>query len=181
MRIIPFELFEYTPDLSLCALRKEFGMYDYCLNKEKKNKAMQPFLNMKRNYFNLSFIKWTEEMIKRKHYLNSFYLFYSKNNNYNLIKTNIFLILECCVQWEIKKFQPYQKKISWFCITKNFVRKNIEFVDIDFNLNIYNILLKWYRKNFFQINHNNDYKPKNLNMSEVIENFRFILFKQKIK
>ncbi|PWF94186.1 hypothetical protein SMH99_26050 [Spiroplasma poulsonii] len=35
MRIIPYELYKYTPNLSLMALRKEFGMYDYCLNMNK--------------------------------------------------------------------------------------------------------------------------------------------------
>lgn len=34
MRIIPYELFSYTPDMILTALRKELLMYDHCLNKK---------------------------------------------------------------------------------------------------------------------------------------------------
>lgn len=66
MRIIPYELYKYTPNLSLMALRKEFGMYDYCLNMNKTNIAMQPFLNLGRNYFDLSFQKWFIEMKKKE-------------------------------------------------------------------------------------------------------------------
>ncbi|CCP89000.1 conserved hypothetical protein, partial sequence, partial [Candidatus Phytoplasma solani] len=92
MRILPYELYQYAPDLSLCALRKEFGMYDYCLNKNIKNQGMQPFLDMGRNYFNLSFNKWILEMNKRGHYVNTFHSFYSHNIAYKEIETNFFLI-----------------------------------------------------------------------------------------
>lgn len=122
MRILPYELYKYAPDLSLCALRKEFGMYDYCLNNGIRNKGMQPFLDLDRNYFNLLINKWVDEMKKRKHYVNTFHYFYAKNNKYLKIKTNVFLILECCIQWNIKNFVPYKSNLSWFEIAIKFFK-----------------------------------------------------------
>ncbi|RAM58000.1 hypothetical protein DH96_00370 [Candidatus Phytoplasma oryzae] len=172
MRIIPYELYKYTPNLSLCALRKEFGMYDYCLNNRINNRAMQPFLNLGRNYFNLSFIKWVEEMKKRNHYINNFHLFYSANNTYNEINTDFFLILECCIQWEIKCFVPYKSSFSWYKIAKeNLISSHFSFLINNFNLKIYKILLIWYKSEFMKINKNGFFKPKKLNMLQVIEYF----------
>ncbi|MDO7983392.1 MAG: hypothetical protein Q8764_00475 [Pigeon pea little leaf phytoplasma] len=119
MRIIPYELYPYASDISLCALRKEFGMYDYCLNKNIKNKAMQPFLDLGRNYFNLSIRKWVLEMNQRHHYVNSFHDFYSRNHDYTIVNTDLLFILECCLQWELKGFLPQNRNISWYIIFKS--------------------------------------------------------------
>ncbi|WBL31437.1 hypothetical protein [Candidatus Phytoplasma sacchari] len=173
MRIIPYELFKYTPDLSLQALRKEFGMYDYYLNKKKKNKAMQFFLDMDRNYFNLSFSKWIKEMQKRKHYINSFHLFYFKNNKYKLIKTNFFLIIECCIQWKIKNFSPYKLNLDWFDILNKIVKREKDLYP-KFNLNTFNNSTEWYKKKFIKLNKNNNFKPKNLDIQKVFEYFKYI-------
>ncbi|WIA07763.1 MAG: hypothetical protein BGWL_c2770 [Candidatus Phytoplasma cynodontis] len=177
MRIIPYELFEYTPELSIKALRKEFGMYDYCLNKNKKNKAMQFFLDMGRNYFNLSFVQWIKEMQKRKYYINSFHLSYLQKieNKYEIVNTNLFLILECCIQWEIKNFLPYKKNVSWFEIIKKFLNKDI-YYNFNFNLDIFDSLKKMYIEHFMKLNQKKNFKPKNLDMTKVFNLFSSMLY-----
>ncbi|MBS2126557.1 hypothetical protein J8J04_02560 ['Fragaria x ananassa' phyllody phytoplasma] len=168
MRILPYELYKYAPDVSLCALRKEFGMYDYCLNKNLRNKGMQPFLDLDRNYFNLSINKWVNEMTKRKHYVNTFHFFYAKNNKYLKIKTNFFLILECCIQWNIKNFIPYKSNLSWFEITMKIFKRIKNPILKKFNLESYNKLLDWYQHNFMKLNKTNKLKTNQLNMIKVI-------------
>ncbi|MBT1576968.1 hypothetical protein KEC49_02220 ['Elaeagnus angustifolia' witches'-broom phytoplasma] len=187
MRIIPYELYPYTSDLALCALRKEFGMYDYCLNTCKNNKAMQPLLDMKRNYFYLSFDLWVLEMQQRKHYINSFHLFYANKHKYCLINTDFILILECCIQWEIKGFMPYNTSLSWFLVAlkcleqqqeaksqttphPNFVPTPSTNYYLDFC--IYQKLLLWYKQTFMQANEKGNLKPKQLNMEEVKSYFQ---------
>ncbi|WCA22492.1 hypothetical protein [Candidatus Phytoplasma oryzae] len=171
MRIIPYELLKYTPELSLKALRKEFGMYDYCLNKNKKNKAMQFFLNMGRNYFNLSFAKWVEEMQKRQYYVNSFHIIYSKNIKYKSIKTNFILLLECCIQWEIKNFLPYKIDMNWFDVMNKLKNKKLYY---NFNLSIFNNVKEWYKQKFMKLNKKNNLKPQKLDMKKVYEYFHSI-------
>ncbi|QKX95593.1 hypothetical protein [Candidatus Phytoplasma asteris] len=188
MRIIPYELYPYASDLALCALRKEFGMYDHCLNTCKNNKAMQPFLDMKRNYFYLSFDLWVLEMQQRKHYINSFHLFYANKHKYSLINTDFILILECCIQWEIKGFMPYNTSLSWFLVAlkcleqqqqepksqtnphPNFVPTPSTNYYLDFC--IYQKLLLWYKQTFMQANEKGNLKPKQLNMEEVKSYFQ---------
>ncbi|MEZ0180347.1 hypothetical protein ['Camptotheca acuminata' phytoplasma] len=172
MRILPHELYPYSPNLSLCALRKEFGIYDFCLNKQKYNQAMNPFLQKGRNYFNFSIFLWAQEMQKRKNYVNSFHLFYALNNPYQPIETDLFLILECCIQWDIKKFIPYLKinNLSWFnifCKISKSRNHNINFCNQD----TYNELLQWYKINFMKENSKGLLKPYRLNMEEVIKYF----------
>ncbi|TVY12115.1 hypothetical protein [Candidatus Phytoplasma pini] len=174
MRIIPYELYKYAPDFSLCALRKEFGIYNYCLNKQKTNKAMQPFLNMGFDYFHLSFDEWIKEMKKRKHYINSFHLFYADRHTYPKIKTDFFLILECCIQWELKNFISYQNYLSWFEITNKIFKDRNNYSLYQFNSGIYKKLMFWYQKKFMTKNKNNNLKPKKLNMEIVFENFHNI-------
>ncbi|CCP88431.1 hypothetical protein [Candidatus Phytoplasma solani] len=169
MRILPYELYQYAPDLSLCALRKEFGMYDYCLNKNIKNQGMQPFLDMGRNYFNLSFNKWILEMNKRGHYVNTFHSFYSHNIAYKEIETNFFLILECCIQWEIKQFLPYENNLSWYQIA--FQKINSNKIKNNFNFTIYQKLMIWYKNHFIQLNKKGLMKPNKLNMASIISFF----------
>ncbi|MDO8053958.1 hypothetical protein OC707_00610 ['Opuntia sp.' phytoplasma] len=177
MRIIPYELYPYAPDISLCALRKEFGMYDYCLNKNIKNKAMQPFLDLGRNYFNLSINKWVLEMHQRIHYVNSFHDFYSKNHNYKIVNTNFLVILECCLQWELKRFMPHNKNISWYIIIKSFLSIDNQNNLYDLlSLDMYQYLKKWYCDNFMFSNKQGNLKPKNLDMKKVILFFKQNLF-----
>ncbi|QTX02710.1 hypothetical protein LFWB_1400 [Candidatus Phytoplasma luffae] len=171
MRILPYELYKYSPDQSLCALRKEFGIYDYCLNQNKSNKAMNYFLEKGRNYFNLSFFLWFEEMKKRKHYMNSFHIFYALNNRYDKKETDLFLILECCIQWDIKKFLPYQNNLTWcdiFLLIYESRNKNKKI----FHQNIYNELLSWYKINFIRNNQKGLLKPHQLNMEKVKKHFQ---------
>lgn len=169
MRIIPYELYTYAPDISLRALRKEFGMYDYCLNKKIKNKGMQPFLELGRNYFNLSFHKWILEMSQRKHYVNSFHNFYAKNNKYEVFPTNFCLILECCIQWEIKQFLPYNISLSWFQISKYLLSmKHNNYLNYYLSEDIYKYLIKWYCSSFIHKNNKGLLKPKNLHMNKII-------------
>lgn len=181
MRIIPYELYPYASDLSLCALRKEFGMYDYCLNTCKNNQAMQLFLDMKRNYFYLSFDLWVLEMQKRKHYINSFHFFYANKHKYKFINTDFILILECCIQWEIKGFKPYNVSLSWFlvafkCLEQQQEDKNNYSITpktnyyLDFY--IYQKLLFWYKQTFMRANEKGNLKPKKLNIEEVKNYFQ---------
>ncbi|MDO8059988.1 hypothetical protein [Candidatus Phytoplasma citri] len=177
MRIIPYELYPYAPDISLCALRKEFGMYDYCLNKNIKNKAMQPFLDLGRNYFNLSINKWVLEMHQRIHYVNSFHDFYAKNHNYTIVNTNFLVILECCLQWELKRFMPHNKNISWYIIIKSFLSVDNQNNLYDLlSLDMYQYLKNWYCDNFMFSNKQGNLKPKNLDMKKVILFFKKNLF-----
>ncbi|WP_339021677.1 hypothetical protein [Spiroplasma endosymbiont of Atherix ibis] len=173
MRIIPYELYEYAPDLSLTTLRKEFGMHDYCLNLDLKNKAMQPFLDMRRNYFNLIVFKWNEEMKKRDHYVNTFHSNYALNSTFIEQKTDYFLILECIVQWDLKEFEPYNTKLKWFNIAVKY-HENSSLKDIKFNLNKYNSLLQWYKEKFMCLNDSNKLKPKNLDISIVLDYFKIV-------
>ncbi|AGR42234.1 hypothetical protein [Spiroplasma diminutum] len=174
MRIIPYELYKYSPDLCLTALRKEFGMYDYCLNVNPNNKAMQPFLDLKRNYFNMLIFKWVEEMTKRGHYINTFHSFYAENNSFEPIKTDFFLILECIIQWDLKDFYPYNTKLKWYEISLEYL-KNSDYKDSDFSLEKYSHLLEWYKNNFMSLNNSNNLKPKNLDILKVIEYFKIFL------
>ncbi|KAF0849765.1 hypothetical protein [Spiroplasma poulsonii] len=168
MRIIPYELYKYTPNLSLMALRKEFGMYDYCLNMNKTNIAMQPFLNLGRNYFDLSFQKWFIEMKKRKNYVNSFHKFYAEKNKFSPIKTDFFLLLECCLQWDLKEFTPYNINLSWYEIILKFF-KQYKIREYYFDNEKYQNLLYWYKNKFMSLNKTGKIKPKQLNMIEVID------------
>jgi hypothetical protein len=174
MRIIPYELYRYAPDFSLCALRKEFGIYNHYLNKQKQNKAMQPFLNMGFDYFHLSFDEWVKEMKKREHYINSFYLFYANKHIYSLIKTDFFLILECCIQWDLKNFIPYQDFLSWFDIANKIFHDRNNHLLYKFNLENYNELSLWYHQKFMKKNKNNNLKPKQLNMTIIFDKFKHI-------
>ncbi|MDV3205361.1 MAG: hypothetical protein Q8899_01135 [Weeping tea tree witches'-broom phytoplasma] len=168
MRILPYELYKYIPNLSLCALRKEFGMYDYCLNKNIKNQGMQPFLDLGRNYFDISIKKWAEEMQKRENYINTFHLFYTSKVLFSMVETNCFLILECCIQYEIKNFTPYESNLSWYQIfIKTLKVKQKQHIH-HLKLKIYNQLLFWYKNNFMRLNKNGLLKPKNLNMYSLI-------------
>ncbi|MDV3196359.1 MAG: hypothetical protein Q8885_02510 [Candidatus Phytoplasma stylosanthis] len=174
MRIIPYELYPYTPDISLCSLRKEFGMYDHCLNKDIKNKAMQPFLDLGRNYFNLSIHKWFLEMNKRLHYVNSFHSFYAKKHKYTTVNTNFLIILECCIQWEIKNFFPYNTSLPWYEIYKSLLVINNQSYFSYYSLSFerYQYLKKWYHENFMCLNKQGNLKPKNLDMNKVIIFFK---------
>lgn len=170
MRILPYELYQYTPDLSLCALRKEFGMYDYCLNMNVRNKAMQPFLDMGRDYFNLLINKWLAEMHKRKLYVNTFHSFYAKNMIYQNQKTPFFLILECCIQWEIKDFKPYKTDFKWFDIVIKLLENHQNLI-VNLNFDDYNQLIEWYRNSFMKLNKKNKLKPNNLDMLKFVTFF----------
>ncbi|AUB31502.1 hypothetical protein [Spiroplasma floricola] len=171
MRIIPYELYEYAPDLSLTALRKEFGMHDYCLNLNLKNKAMQPFLDMGRNYFNLLVFKWNQEMLKRNHYINTFHSNYALNTTFTEEKTDYLLILECIIQWELKDFEPYNTKLKWFDISIQYFQ-NSSLKNKKFTLTQYNSLLKWYKEKFMCLNDSNKLKPKNLDINLVLNYFK---------
>ncbi|WJG69287.1 hypothetical protein SIXOD_v1c01240 [Spiroplasma ixodetis Y32] len=164
MRIIPYELFSYTPDMSLTALRKELLMYDHCLNKKITNMAMQPFLDLERNYFNLLLCKWELEMQKRNHYVNSLFKCYTKYNDFEFVATPDFLIIECCIQWDLKGFQPYKCNLNWFEIMMMTI-KNKDKINKDF----YEQLSLWYKEMFMKINNNGSFKPKKLNMNIVFE------------
>ncbi|WP_339033439.1 hypothetical protein [Spiroplasma endosymbiont of Cantharis rufa] len=171
MRIIPYELYKYAPDIALTALRKEFGMHDYCLNINPNNKAMQPFLDLGRNYFNQLIYEWKKEMDKRGFYVNSFHSFYCYNNEFKSFKTNFFLILECIIQWELKEFLPYNTELTWYEISQNLL-KNDSFKILKFSLTKYQHLLKWYKENFMVQNEKNRWKPKNLDMKKVLNYFK---------
>ncbi|MGI3136317.1 MAG: hypothetical protein ACN23H_01905 [Candidatus Phytoplasma vitis] len=174
MRILPYELYPYSSDLSLCALRKEFGMYDYCLNNKKNNKSMELFLKKGRNYFNLSIYRWIQEMKKRKHYVNSFHLFYAFNNKYQIIETDLFLILECCIQWEIKSFAPYNTNLTWYQIFIKIAKlRTVNIKQLD--LALYNQLFQWYKVNFMRLNKQGSLKPYQLDMVKVIKYFSKLL------
>ncbi|CAP18437.1 conserved hypothetical protein [Candidatus Phytoplasma mali] len=180
MRIIPHELYKYSPDIALCALRKEFGMYDYCLNMNIRNQGMQSFLDLGRVYFNLLIKKWVEEMKKREHYVNTFHLFYFQQViNTQLISTDVFLILECCIQWDIKDFKPYNINLSWYQIVIKILKKNKKTIN-NFNLENYHKLLQWYQNYFMKINKNGKLKPYKLNIFKVILFFSEFLKNNKI-
>ncbi|AHF58057.1 hypothetical protein [Spiroplasma eriocheiris] len=170
MRIIPHELYQYAPDLSLTALRKEFGMHDYCLNVNPHNKAMQPFLDLKRNYFNLLIHNWVIEMHNRGHYVNTFHSFYAQNNSFEVVQTDFFLILECCVQWDLKEFLPYNTDLTWYDISLKFLKESESNIQ-NFTKEKYQHLLEWYKDKFMDFNQSGKLKPKQLNMSEVIKYF----------
>lgn len=170
MRIIPYELLIYTPDMSLTALRKELLMYDYCLNKAATNMAMQPFLDLQRNYFNLLLSKWGLEMEQRKHYLNSLFKCYIKYNDFKNIATPDFLIIECCLQWDLKKFKPYACDLNWFEVMMVTIKDKTK-ITKDF----YQELALWYQKMFMRVNANGMLKPKKLNMSMVIAKINSLL------
>ncbi|MFP7699503.1 MAG: hypothetical protein ACLTFB_00645 [Candidatus Phytoplasma pyri] len=179
MRIIPHELYKYSPDISLCALRKEFGMHDYYLNMNIRNQGMQPFLDLGRVYFNLLIKKWTKEMKKRKHYINTFHLYYSQKVITKTISTDFFLILECCIQWDIKDFKPYKINLSWYQIVIKILKKNKKTIN-NLNLKNYQKLLNWYKKFFTKINKNGKLKPYKLNILKVILFFSEFLKNNKI-
>ncbi len=171
MRIIPYELYKYAPDIALTALRKEFGMHDYYLNINPNNKAMQPFLDLGRNYFNQLMSEWKKEMDKRGFYVNSFHSFYCLNNTFESLKTNYFLILECIIQWELKDFLPHDTSLSWYKITQKLLENNSLKIS-KFSLKNYQDLLKWYKENFMALNEANRWKPKNLDMNKVLNYFK---------
>ncbi|WP_342259099.1 hypothetical protein [Spiroplasma endosymbiont of Dioctria linearis] len=171
MRIIPYELYKYAPDIALSALRKEFGMHDYYLNINPNNKAMQPFLDLGRNYFNLLIFEWKQEMDKRGLYVNSFHSFYSYKNSFKSLKTDYFLILECIIQWELKGFSPYNTSLSWYKISQILLENNLLEI-VKFSIKDYENLLKWYKDSFMVLNEANRWKPKNLNMNKVLDYFR---------
>ncbi|AKU79698.1 hypothetical protein [Spiroplasma turonicum] len=172
MRIIPHELFIYTPDNSLTALRKEFGMYDYCLNINPKNKAMQPFLDLGRNYFNENLIKWIEEMEKRGHYVNSFHKVYFENITYTKTETDIFLLLECIIQWDLKQFSPYNINLTWYDLAIHILKKtNYK----NLNINDYNNLSEFYKTNYMALDNKGKLKPKLLELIKVIDYFKHYL------
>ncbi|WP_215825547.1 hypothetical protein [Spiroplasma endosymbiont of 'Nebria riversi'] len=168
MRIIPYELICYANNMSLSALRKEISMYDYCLNKNKNNIAMNPFLKLKRPYFNLVIYTWITEMNKRNLYVGTLVQYYAKNNPPSLIiDTNIFLIIECCLQWDLKQFNCYEENLSWFAVINKFLTKQ----DISltkWNLTTYNEIKQWYEKKFMRKNNRGKMKPYKLNMTIVI-------------
>ncbi|ALD66545.1 hypothetical protein [Spiroplasma cantharicola] len=171
MRIIPYEIYKYAPDITLTALRKEFGMHDYCLNLKPNNKAMQPFLDLGRNYFNLLIFNWKNEMDKRGYYVNSFHSFYSLNNSFHQVETDYFLILECIIQWELKDFLPYNTKLTWYKISQIYL-ENSSLKLKSFTIKDYNSLLKWYKQNFMVLNQANKWKPKNLDINKVTQYFK---------
>ncbi|AKX34082.1 hypothetical protein SLITO_v1c04290 [Spiroplasma litorale] len=160
MRILPHELLKYAPDNTLTALRKEFGMYDYCLNVNPNNRAMQPFLDLGRNYFNLLLSFWIKEMKSRNHYVNSFHLCYSINNDFVDVTTDEYLLLECIIQWDLKQFIPYNTVKSWFEIANLFIT-----IDLD----QYNFFCEYYKENYMGINDKGKLKPKQLDIIKVID------------
>ncbi|ASP28199.1 hypothetical protein SCORR_v1c04250 [Spiroplasma corruscae] len=173
MRIIPPEIFKYTPDNSLTALRKEFGMYDYCLNVNPNNKAMQLYLDLGRNYFNYSLFEWIKEMMNRNHYVNTFHYFYAKNNKFNVVDTDTFLIIECIIQWDLKEFEPYNTDKSWYDLA-NVYLYNSKY-KIDLSLDIYNFLCEYYKDNYMNLNDKGKLKTKQLDIIKVIEYFKQVV------
>lgn len=169
MRIIPYELMIYAPDMSLSALRKEISMYDYCLNKNMSNIAMQPFLDLGRNYFNIVINEWVLEMTRRNLYVNTFQTDYVKNNPVlKTSATNIFLIIECCLQWDLKSFTSYQSTNSWFSIITHFIKQS-KSVFLNWNPVVYEEIKQWYHQKFMKKNSQGKWKPYKLNMTTVIE------------
>jgi len=168
MRIIPHELLIYTPNMSLTALRKELGMYDFSLNKAKSNIAMQAFLDLGRNYFNLIVNVWVKEMLNRGFYVNSLFICYVKHNSYQDVRTDIYLIVECCLQWELKNFSPFNCEKRWFDIITVFLtQREINFKN--WNMVVYQAILTWYYAKFMKLNLKGKAKPKNLNIKQVID------------
>lgn len=166
MRIIPYELLHYAPDASLTALRKELAMYDFALNKNLSNIAMQHFLDLKRNYFNLIMSKWVLEMNERNHYVNSLFSCYVKHNSYEIIITPPILIIECCMQWDLKGFIPYHTKKSWYEIICILLPKQI-----CISQKQYQVFSLWYKDTFMRPNKKGLLKPQKLNMTHVINYF----------
>lgn len=171
MRIIPYELLPYTPNMSLTALRKELLMYDYCLNKNVTNIAMQPFLDLQRNYFNLLLYKWVLTMQQRDHYVNSLFKCYVKINEFKNITTPDFLIIECCMQWDLKGFQPYKCILSWYEIMMMTIKDKNKI-----NKDGYEQLALWYKEMFMKTKANGTLKPTKLNMNVVFEKMNNCLF-----
>lgn len=164
MRIIPHELLVYAPDMSLTALRKELAMYDFCLNKNLPNMSMQPFLDLQRNYFNLLVNKWVAEMNSRNHYVNSLFNCYVINNKFQLFSTPKYLIIECCLQWDLKGFAPHNTNLTWYEIINSFILMKLE-------IKQYKELCSWYNDTFMRLNKSGLLKPQKLNMKTVYEKF----------
>ncbi len=164
MRIIPYELLAFAPDMSLTALRKELPMYDFCLNKNLANIAMQPFLDLQRNYFNLLLYKWVTEMNQRNHYVNSLFNCYVANNKFQLCSTPNFLIIECCLQWDLKGFSPHNTKLTWYEIINSLLVIKLE-------SKLYEQLCSWYTHTFMRPNKSGLLKPQKINMKTVYEQF----------
>lgn len=111
---------------------------------------------------------------KRKHYVNSFHLFYAFNNKYQIIETDLFLILECCIQWEIKSFAPYNTNLTWYQIFIKIAKlRTVNIKQLD--LALYNQLFQWYKVNFMRLNKQGSLKPYQLDMVKVIKYFSKLL------
>lgn len=164
MRIIPHELLVYAPDMSLTALRKELVMYDFCLNKNLPNMAMQPCLVLQRNYFNLLLQKWVTEMNSRNHYVNSLFNCYVPNNKFQLLTTPSFLIIEYCLQWNLKWFNLYNTDSTWYEIINSFLAVKLD-------IKQYEQSCLWYNDAFMRPNKSCLLKPQKLNMKTVYEDF----------
>lgn len=66
--------------------------------------AMQPYWDLGYDYFNLVVVFWIKEMLFCNNYVNTFYRVYVRTQKTISLSTDILLIIECCLQWEIKEF-----------------------------------------------------------------------------